>query len=51
MANYLLRRLFHGLTILLGVSLLVFVAIELAPGDAIDAMLPPQSFAKKRALQ
>ena len=44
-----MRRLFHGLTILLGVSVLVFVAVEMAPGDAIDAMLPPESFASNAA--
>lgn len=45
MTNYLFQRLIHGLTVLLGVSILVFIAVELAPGDAIDAMLPPESFA------
>ena len=29
---------------LIGVSMLVFLAVELAPGDAIDSMLPPESF-------
>jgi peptide/nickel transport system permease protein len=49
LANFLLRRLFHGLTILLGVSMLVFIAVELAPGDAIDAMMPPESFSTEAA--
>ena len=49
MTTYLLQRLFHGLTVLLGVSLLVFIAVELAPGDAVDAMLPPESFSSDDA--
>lgn len=47
--NYLLQRLFHGVTVLIGVSLLVFIAVELAPGDVIDAILPPESFATEEA--
>lgn len=49
MTRYLIQRLFHGLTILLGVSMLVFICVELAPGDAIDAMLPPESFSSDAA--
>lgn len=49
MTGYLLQRLFHGVTVLLGVSILVFVAVELAPGDAVDAILPPESFASEEA--
>ena len=49
MARFLVQRLFHGLTILLGVSMLVFICVELAPGDAIDAMLPPESFSSEAA--
>ncbi|MEZ4498938.1 MAG: ABC transporter permease [Thermomicrobiales bacterium] len=33
----------HAITILIGVSILVFIFVEMAPGDAIDAMLPPES--------
>jgi peptide/nickel transport system permease protein len=32
------------LTILLGVSVLVFIFVEIAPGDAIDALMPPETF-------
>ncbi|MDQ3656066.1 MAG: ABC transporter permease, partial [Chloroflexota bacterium] len=39
-----MQRLFHGITVLIGVSMLVFLAVELAPGDAVDALLPPESF-------
>jgi len=47
--NYLLQRFLHGLTVLIGVSLLVFTAVELAPGDVVDALLPPESFATPEA--
>lgn len=43
MTHYLVRRLIHAITILIGVSILVFIFVEMAPGDAIDAMLPPES--------
>jgi peptide/nickel transport system permease protein len=49
LTNYLLQRLFHGITVLVGVSLLVFTAVELAPGDVVDALLPPESFATPEA--
>jgi peptide/nickel transport system permease protein len=49
LTGYLLQRLFHALTILVGTSLLVFIFVELAPGDAVDAMLPPQSLASDTA--
>jgi peptide/nickel transport system permease protein len=47
--GYLLQRLFHGITVLFGVSLLVFIAVELAPGDAVDAMISPESFTSAEA--
>jgi peptide/nickel transport system permease protein len=47
--QYLVQRLVHGLTVLLGVTVLVFVAVELAPGDAVDAMMPPESFTSDEA--
>lgn len=34
---------------LLGVSLLIFIAVELAPGDVVDALLPPESFSTEEA--
>ena len=37
------------MTILVGISLLIFTFVELAPGDAVDAMLPPESFANPDA--
>jgi peptide/nickel transport system permease protein len=49
LTTYLLHRLLHGITVLIGVSLLVFIAVELAPGDVVDAMLPPESFSSEAA--
>jgi len=49
LGHFLLQRLFHGLTVVLGVSLLVFIAVELAPGDAVDAMMPPESASSEQA--
>lgn len=49
MTGYLLQRLFHAVTVLVGVSLLIFVFVELAPGDVVDAMLPPESFSSDAA--
>jgi len=49
LTHYLIQRLIHGITVLLGVSLLVFIAVELAPGDVVDAMLPPESFTSDAA--
>lgn len=43
MGHFLLQRVIHGLTVVLGVSLLVFIAVELAPGDVVDAMMPPEA--------
>ena len=37
--NYLMRRLATFPLVLLGVSILVFVAIRMVPGDSITAML------------
>ena len=45
MTGYLLQRFLHALTIVVGISLLIFIFVELAPGDAVDSMLPPESFA------
>ena len=39
---YTLRRLFYAVPILLGVSMLVFALIHLAPGDVVDLLVPPE---------
>ncbi len=49
MTTYLIHRLLHAITIMLGISILVFAFVELAPGDAIDAMMPPETFATPEA--
>jgi peptide/nickel transport system permease protein len=39
---YILRRLLYAVPVLLGVSMLVFSLIHLAPGDVIDILVPPE---------
>ena len=39
---YIFRRLLYAVPILLGVSLLVFALIHLAPGDVVDMLVPPE---------
>jgi len=39
---FILRRLFYAVPILLGVSMLVFALIHLAPGDVVDMLVPPE---------
>src|SRR5256885_15771383 len=40
MWSYILRRLLFGIPTLLGVTLIVFTLLHLAPGDPISAMVP-----------
>ena len=52
--RYLVRRIIHGLFLLLGVSLLSFILLELAPGDFFDEMklnprISPQTVTALRA--
>jgi peptide/nickel transport system permease protein len=42
MWTYFLRRVVYAVPILLGVSLLVFGLIHLAPGDVVDMLVPPE---------
>src|SRR5918911_152633 len=39
---YTLRRILYAVPILLGVSILVFALIRLAPGDVVDMLVPPE---------
>jgi peptide/nickel transport system permease protein len=39
---FTLRRLIYAVPVLLGVSMLVFVLIHLAPGDVVDILVPPE---------
>jgi peptide/nickel transport system permease protein len=45
MGKYILRRLVISIPTLLGVTILVFLFINLAPGDPITAMLSPEQVA------
>ena len=40
MWSYILRRLLFGIPTLLGVTIIVFTLLHLAPGDPISAMVP-----------
>src|SRR3954469_14311454 len=42
MGTYLLRRLVISVPVLLGITLVVYVIISLAPGDPVDAMINPE---------
>lgn len=41
MPSYMLRRIFGAIPTLLFISIAIFVLLELAPGDAADALVPP----------
>ena len=43
MWRYALRRLAYAVPTLLGVSIVVFALISLAPGDAADMLIPPET--------
>ena len=40
MISYLIRRLLYSVPIALGVSLMIFLLVHLAPGDPISAIAP-----------
>jgi peptide/nickel transport system permease protein len=42
MAAYIIRRLLIAIPILLGITILIFLFVALAPGDAVDAYLRPE---------
>jgi peptide/nickel transport system permease protein len=42
MTNYILRRLLINVPVLLGISILVFTFIALAPGDPVSAYIKPE---------
>src|SRR5215831_17472720 len=39
---FTLRRVLYAVPVLLGVSMLVFALIHLAPGDVVDLLVPPE---------
>jgi peptide/nickel transport system permease protein len=48
MWGYTLRRLLYAVPVLLGVSMLVFALIQLAPGDVVDILVPPEVEGNRR---
>lgn len=40
---YALRRLVYAIPVLVGVSIVVFALIKMAPGDAADLLIPPET--------
>ncbi len=48
MFNYLLRRVFTSILVLIGISMLVFSVIHLVPGDVTMAILGRQKVTKER---
>ena len=46
MLNYLLRRVLYTLPIMLGVALLCFALVHIAPGDPLVSILPPDASAE-----
>jgi len=49
MLGYLLRRLIYSLPIMLGVALVCFALVHLAPGDPLVSILPPDASADLQA--
>lgn len=45
MGQYLLQRLMVSVPVLLGITLVVYVVISLAPGDPVDALVNPEQVA------
>lgn len=46
MLNYLIKRFLSTIPILLGITLIIFVALQLAPGDAAQIILGPMATAE-----
>lgn len=49
MLHYLLRRIFYAVPIMLGVALVCFALVHLAPGDPLVSILPPDASADLQA--
>lgn len=49
MTRYIFRRLGHALLVLLGVSLVVFLIMQIAGGSPVSILLPPEASAEERA--
>ncbi len=48
MGRFILRRLIHGLIVILGVTVIVFVVTRMV-GDPVQVMLPMESTIEQRA--
>lgn len=51
MSRELIRRVLQMLPILFGISVVVFTLVQLAPGDAVDAMIPPDAIGVTPAMR
>ena len=49
MTTFIIRRLLVSIPVFLGITLIVFVFIALAPGDAVSAMIRPEMAADPNA--
>lgn len=49
MLAYLLRRVFYAMPIMIGVALVCFALVHLAPGDPLVSILPPDASAELQA--
>ncbi|MFD3155576.1 ABC transporter permease [Haloimpatiens sp. FM7330] len=49
MKNYVLRRLLQMIPILIGVSILIFLIIQMAPGDPLSLQMDPHMSAETKA--
>jgi peptide/nickel transport system permease protein len=49
MLNFLLRRVFYTLPIMLGVALVCFALVHISPGDPLVSILPPDASAELQA--
>ena len=49
MLSYLLRRIVYALPIMLGVALVCFLLVHLAPGDPLVSILPPDASVELQA--
>ena len=51
MTRELIRRALQMIPILFGISLVVFTLVQLEPGDAVDAMIPPDAIGVTPAMR
>jgi len=49
MASFLFRRLLQSAVVVVGISVIVFVLIEAAPGDLVDSLIPFDAFVSTEA--